>query len=206
MDSKIQALADKIYKDGVEKASGEASQIISEAEQKGDQLLQKAKQEADAIIKDAKEESAQLKARSEKEIAAAVEHAMASLQAKITDMVTTEAVQRGVDESLTSPEALYAVVAKMSEQMFEQETNGVEISTSDAEQLTSYFQKHAKEVLDKGLEIKEVAGRPTQFELAPKDGSYKVVVSDEAFKAFFQDFLSPRLKSLLFSEAPAKEA
>lgn len=203
MDSKIQELAQKIYHDGVEKASEEAAKIIAEAEAKRDELLAGAKKEAEAIVHSAKEERAQIQDQSAKELKAAVENATVSLQSKVADMVTAGAVSQGVDEALASPEALQAVIVRLSEQMFEQESNGVVVSTSDAEQLEAYFRKHAKSFLDKGVEIREVAGREAHFELAPKDGSYKIVVSSDAFKEFFAEFLRPQLKSMLF---PSKEA
>ena len=53
MDTKIQELTDKIYKEGVEKGNEEAGRIIAEANAQKDTILKDAEAEAKRIVADA---------------------------------------------------------------------------------------------------------------------------------------------------------
>ena len=63
---------------------------------------------------------------------------------------------------------------------------------------------HAAEILEKGLEIKNVQGRAASFAIAPADKGYEVVVSKEALTEYFKDFMRPQLREALFT-TPDKE-
>lgn len=200
MDNKIQELAEKIYRDGVEKANGEADEILKQAEAKKQEILRAAQSEADGIIAAAKKNAEDSLSRSEGEIKLSVSNAMEALYTEITDAVNGKAVADGIDAAFASPEVLYRTVSGMVEKLFAQGSNGVEISTPDAKALESYFRTHAAGLLDKGLKIKEVAGKPATFDIAPKEAGYKVQVSKEAFAEYFKDFMRPRLRKILFGE------
>lgn len=200
MDNKIQELAEKIYRDGVERANEQADEILKQAETKRQEILRSAQAEADAIISSAKKDAEDSLQHSESEIKLSVSNAMEALQTQITDSVNGQAVSRGIDLAFAKPDALYQTVAKMTEQLFAQGSNGVEVSTADAKSLEDYFRTHAAELLDKGLQIKEVAGKSAVFDVAPKEGGYKVQVSKEAFVEYFKDFMRPRLRKILFGD------
>ena len=74
----------------------------------------------------------------------------------------------------------------------------ITIQTADADSLTTYFEANAKDVLDKGVKIEKVNGKPASFTIMPADGSYKVNFGEEEFVAFFKEFLRPQLVSMLF--------
>ena len=50
MDTKIQELTDKIYREGVEKGNTEAERIISEANERKENILKEAESEAKGIV------------------------------------------------------------------------------------------------------------------------------------------------------------
>ena len=75
---------------------------------------------------------------------------------------------------------------------------GVEITTSDAEALEGYIRSKAKEVLDNGVTIKEVAGKAANFDISPEGADYKINVSKEAFTKYFTEFMRPRMREILF--------
>lgn len=194
MDNKIQELAEKIYKDGVEKANSQAEQIVAKAESQGRDALERAQSEAKRIIAAAQEEANQLKAQSETEVRNMVSSAEDALQLKITNMVNSAAVGRAVDATFAKPEALYGVVLQMAKQL----SGGVEIATSDAKGLEEYFRAEAQEVLNQGLKITEVAGKAANFDISPEGADYKINVSKEAFTEYFKEFMRPRMREILF--------
>ncbi len=205
MNDKIQALAEKIYKDGVEKATSEAESIISSAQAEKKEIIAEAQDKAKEIIAQAKAEAEKVKAQAEGEIRMSVSSAREALETELTDLLANQAVTDGVNEAFSSAEAFYDIVLRMSEQMIEQNSNGLTISTSDAQQLTAYFQSKASHLLEKGINIKEVQGCPTEFEIAPKSGNYKISISKEAFLSYFREFLRPSLRKLLFDNTSSQE-
>lgn len=74
----------------------------------------------------------------------------------------------------------------------------ITIESADAESLTQYFESNAKALLDSGVKIEKVNGKPASFSILPADGSYKVNFGEEEFIAFFKEFLRPRLIDMLF--------
>ena len=68
MDTKIQELTDKIYKEGVEKGNEEASRIIAEAVEKQNSILNNAQAEAQQIIAAAEKQASELKKNTEAEL------------------------------------------------------------------------------------------------------------------------------------------
>ncbi len=203
MDNKIQELAEKIYQDGISKANEEAEQIAEKARSHSDDMIAEARAEAEKIISNAKAEAAQLRKQSETDVKNMTLNAEDLLQAKVTEMINSAAVNKAVDEVFRDPQTLYKVVLEMSRQMFASDTQGVTISTSDAHALEEYFRNEAKDVLDKGVKIREVAGKPAMFDIAPDGADYKINVSKEAFAEYFKEFMRPRMRSILFGDKEA---
>ncbi len=61
MDTKIQELTDKIYKEGVEKGNEEAGRIIADANAQKQAILTEAEAEAKRIVAQAEKQAAELK-------------------------------------------------------------------------------------------------------------------------------------------------
>ncbi len=179
MDNKIQELAEKIYKDGVAKADAEAGQIVANAERSSKAVVEKAEEKAKAIIANATAEAEQIRKQSVTEVKNMVNGAEESLLLKITDLVNSKAVKAAIDETFAKPESLYQVVLEMAKQTLNDNSKGVEITTSDAEALEGYIRSKAKEVLDNGVTIKEVAGKAANFDISPEGADYKINVSKE---------------------------
>lgn len=197
MDNKVQQLADKIYKEGIEKANSEAQTILSEAESRRDEILSDAKAEAEKIIKSAQAEADTLKQNSESELKLASLKAVEGVRTEILDLITDKAVKNGTDKGFADPAVLQSVVLKMAEGWSKNQE--VSIEGEDAKALEGYFKNEANELLEQGkVKITEVNGKPHTFELSPENGSYKVTISKEAFEEYFKEFLRPRLRNLLF--------
>lgn len=203
MDNKIQQLAEKIYQEGISKANKETEKIIAQAESQSKRLVEEANAEAEKIIAKAQEEAAQLRKQSEADVKNMVLNAEELLQTKITKMVNSSAVNQAVDEVFKDPKTLYNIVLEMARQMFDTDSQGVEIATSDAKALEEFFRAEAKEVLDQGVKIREVSGKPANFDLSPEGADYKINVSKEAFSEYFREFMRPRMRTILFGSEQA---
>ena len=192
----IKDLTDQLFQEGVEKGRKEAQQLIDEAEKKKSELMAAARQEAAQIIEAAKKQAQELDKNTKAELQLFARQALDALKSEIvnllTDKVVREAIQTSSNDKTFMQNLLLVFVKNWAE-------NGeLEIQTSEAKALTDFFKAKAKELLDKGLTIKQVNKLDTHFILIAKDGSYKIQFGEEEFINYFKEFLRPQLVEMLF--------
>ncbi len=196
MDTRIQELTDKIYKEGVEKGNEEAARIVAEAEKHQKEMLAEAETKAEAIIAEAEKKAAELKKNTEAELRLFAAQSVEALKSEVTNLITGKVVSDNVKAAVSDAMFMQKVILELVENW--QEAGGLIIQTSNAEKLRTYFLSNAKSYLDKGLKIEQVHGKKTSFSILPADGSYKVSFGEEEFVEFFKEFLRPQLVEALF--------
>lgn len=196
MDTKIQELTDKIYREGVEKGNEEAGRIIAEANERKQTLLAEAEAEAKAIVAAAEKQASELKKNTEAELKLFAAQAVEVLKSEVTNLITGTVTSSNVKAVVSDKAFMQKMILEMAKSWAQQE--GLTIQTNDAEALTNYFMGNAKELLNKGVKIEKVSGREAAFTIVPADGSYKITFGEEEFVAFFKDFLRPQLVEMLF--------
>lgn len=196
MDQKIRELTDKIFNEGVEKGRAEADRILAEAREKSSKMLEDAQKEAEAIRKNAEKGRDELKSNTTSELKLYTGQTLQALRTAIADSITDKIVTESVGKATADPSFFPSIITKVVSNWTPGEE--VVIETADAKALEAYFAKEAKELLDKGLTIKEAAGRTTEFTLTPKNGSYKIKFGESELIELFKSFLRPRLVEMLF--------
>ncbi|MDR1672369.1 MAG: hypothetical protein LBS09_02730 [Bacteroidales bacterium] len=195
MENKVQEIAEKIYREGVEKGQEEAQKIIAQAEAEKVDLLHKAQIEAEKIVTDARKQAETLAKNTKSELSLYAARAAETLKSKITDLMTDAVAVAAVKETVTR-EWLQQLILTIATRQIAGEN--ITIRTSDAETLKQYFAQHAKNLLDEGVKIEQVNGKPSSFIVVPADGTYKIQFGDDEFAAFFKDFIRPQLAEMLF--------
>ncbi|MBP5618933.1 MAG: hypothetical protein J6X23_00575 [Bacteroidaceae bacterium] len=193
---KIQELTEKLYREGVEKGQAEASRIIEEAKQQASQILAEAREQAQGIEAQAQKKAAELNANTKSELKLYTGQAMSALKSEIANVLTNGVVEKAVADLTDSKDFLGQFAVALASKWAEDEP--IVISSSEAESLKSYFAAHAKALLDKGVTIEKVSGKPTLLSISPADGSYKVNFGKEEFETYFKNFLRPQLVEMLF--------
>ena len=193
---KIQELTEKLYREGVEKGQAEASRIIEEAKQQASQILTEAREQAQGIEAQAQKKAAELNANTKSELKLYTGQAMSALKSEIANVLTNGVVEKAVADLTDSKDFLGQFAVALVSKWAEDEP--IVISSSEAESLKSYFAAHAKALLDKGVTIEKVSGKPTLLSISPADGSYKVNFGKEEFETYFKNFLRPQLVEMLF--------
>ena len=178
MDTKIQELTDKIYKEGVEKGNEEAGRIIAEANAQKDTILKDAEAEAKRIV------------------AAAEKQAVEALKSEVTNLITGDIASSNVKAALMDPAYMQKVILELVKSWPANEF--LTIQASDSDGLKAYFEANAKGLLEKGYKIEKVSGKKASFSIIPADGSYKVTFGEDEFIEFFKEFLRPQLVEMLF--------
>lgn len=199
MDNKVQELADKIYREGVQKATSEADAILKNAKAQSDKMVAEAKEAAERIVREAQQQAQEVKENAEAELKLSTNQAIESLRTQVTDMINSRAVAAAVDKSFADPSVLYSVVQTLAEQWSREQA--VVIRTEDADKLEAYLRQEAKLAMDSNVRIEQVNGHAHTFEIAPQNGAYKVVVGKEAFVEYFKEFMRPKLRSFLFESS-----
>ena len=196
MDAKIQKLTEKLYLEGVEKGNRESERILSEAKAQADAMLKEAQEKASAIVADATKKAADEKKHTQAELKLFTVQAMEALKSEIADLITEKVVSEAVKPVVEDKKMMHEFILKLAETWAASDLPTIQ--TADAESLTAYFVSNAKALLDKGLKIEKVNGRPASFTILPSDGSYKITFGEEEFRAYFKEFLRPQLIDILF--------
>lgn len=196
MDSKIQALTDKVYNEGVLKGNAEADKIIAAAEARISARETEAKQKAEEIIRTAQRQAEELKQNTERELQLYATQLVEATRAAVVSELSGTIASNNVQALGTNPEFIQAFVLDLVKGF--DVNRGVEISGANAEKLEAYFASNARDLIEKGVTIKSVAGKNTEFTLRPVDGSFKLQIGESEFLDLFKSFLRPQLAQQLF--------
>ena len=196
MDSQIQALTEKVYQEGVLKGEQEAAKILAAANAQAEQVERDARTRAEQIIADAQRSASELKSNTERELKLNASKLIEATKASIVDVLAGRIAGDSVQALTANPELLQRVVLEIAKGF--DLKHGVEITSSQAEELKAYFAQNAKALLEEGLTIKQVAGKATQYTIRPQNGSFKVEIGELEFVELFKSILRPQLAQELF--------
>ena len=196
MDSQIQALTEKVYQEGVLKGEQEAAKILADANAQAEQVERDARARAEQIIADAQRSASELKSNTERELKLNASKLIEATKASIVDVLAGRIAGDSVQVLTANPELLQRVVLEIAKGF--DLKHGVEITSSQAEELKAYFAQNAKALVEEGLTIKQVAGKATQYTIRPQNGSFKVEIGEQEFVELFKSILRPQLAQELF--------
>ena len=196
MDSQIQALTEKVYQEGVLKGEQEAAKILADAYAQAEQVERDARARAEQIIAEAQRSASELKSNTERELKLNASKLIEATKASIVDVLAGRIAGDSVQALTANPELLQRVVLEIAKGF--DLKHGVEITSSQTEELKAYFAQNAKALLEEGLTIKQVAGKATQYTIRPQNGSFKVEIGEQEFVELFKSILRPQLAQELF--------
>ncbi|MBO4589482.1 MAG: hypothetical protein J5698_00725 [Bacteroidaceae bacterium] len=196
MERNIQELTEKMFHDGVEKGQAEAKRIVEEARAEAAQIVSAARKEADEVGAAARKQADELDAHTRAELKLFARQAVEALKSEVATMVSDKVVKDAVKGVTSDKEVMGQFIVALAKNFAQNEP--VTIGTKDAEGLKALFASKAKDLLDKGVTIREVNGQQALFTVSPADGAYKMEFGDEEFENFFKSFLRPQLVDMLF--------
>ena len=202
MESKLQELTQKIYQDGIEKANSEAKALLDNAKKEAEQILAEAKKEAEALKANAKKEAELLEQKTNAEIKVAGEQAMSLLKQEITAVLSKNTISANVSDVVNSKELIADVVKVVATKMGSEEMDlNIILPAKSQKDFEVFFKKEMASFLNKGMELKFEERMTGGFKVTPKDGSYVLSFTEDDFVNFFQSFLRPKAKKILFPGA-----
>lgn len=199
MEGKILELTQKIYTDGIEKAKKEAKDIIEKANEEKDVILNNAKKEAEEIINNAKKEADQLKNRVQSEIKMASNQMLAALKQEIVNLLSKSSFSDNINKSINDIEFIKDLIKEMISKW---DISQIELTIPEKykKDIDDFLKNKLKDALNKGLSVNFESRMSNGFKIGPKDKSFVLSFTESDFIQFFQSFLKPKTKEILFGE------
>ena len=202
MEIQLQELIDKIKKDGIESASGEAARIKSEAEAEAARIISAAQKEAADIVSRGKADVE----RSEKAGVAALGQASRNLVLafkgeiqSLLDKIVVKETATAFNENtfkIALPEILKAWASKSGSDALD-----VLVPEKELKQLQSWFSEKLVGEIKKGVDLKSDRNLGAGFHIANRDGSAYYDFSAESVAQMLSAYLNPRLAETMKSAA-----
>ncbi|HUX11812.1 MAG TPA: hypothetical protein VMW87_02220 [Spirochaetia bacterium] len=198
---KLEELTTKIYEDGVARAKAQEEELLGKAREESDRILVEARRKASEIVEAANSEAERARVHLASELKLAGEQALIQLKSRITDCLVENTLPAAVKESLSDKEFVQRLIQEIVAKWNVGDTNvdiGVILPSESQDAVAKRFAANAKELLDRGLEVKFTDDIKTGFQIRPKDGSYRISFQEQDFTSFFENFLRQRTRDVLF--------
>jgi V/A-type H+-transporting ATPase subunit E len=204
MDSKLQELTEKIYREGVEKGEQQASSIIAAAEKQAAAITDGARSEAEKIIAEAQKKAAGMQQNMEADMRLAASQCMIALKQQMLAIITAQVVDKPLTASLSDVATITAFLKIIFQNWNPAagELSGIEVLLPEAqrEQLTASLEAGLSQELASGLTLRFAKNIKAGFQVQPSGSSYKISLTDEDFREYFKEYLRPRMRAFLFGE------
>lgn len=204
MDSKLQELTEKIYREGVEKGELQAQETIAAAEKESAAIIDGARREAEKIIAGASKKADDLRQNMEADLRLAAAQSMNALKQQILDLITARVVEKpltaALSDTATITEFLKIILQNWSPAAGG--LSGIEVLLPDVgrEQLAAALASGLSQELSAGLMLRFAKNIKGGFQVQPAGSTYKISLTDEDFKEYFKEYLRPKMRAFLFGE------
>lgn len=204
MENQLQALTEKLYQEGVQKARSEAETILAQARHEARQLIQQAQREAQQLISQAEEEADTRRRNVTAELQLATRQATSRLQQEISQLLSNRLLTQPIQEAFNDPsfvrDLMLAAVNSWDPAAHAGANPLLILPEATRGQLADYLTQQLRNQLDAGLEL-TFDGRLQQgFRLGPQQGHYVVSFTADDFDAFFQSFVQKQTAEWLFGQ------
>ncbi len=200
-NEKIKKLAEKIHREGVEKANEEAGRIIDEARREAEMIVNDAKEKAGSILADAKGKAEDFSRRMESEIRLSSQQALVNLKKEIAELIQAAVLKEPLKKAFNDQEFIRRLLETMVENWDpsgDDEELHVLLPQDHLEEMETYFREKSASLMNNGLKLDGYRGPGNGFEIRPNNGHYKINLTDEAFEIFLKDHFKPRTLEFLY--------
>jgi V/A-type H+-transporting ATPase subunit E len=204
MQTKLQELTEKIYREGLEKGNEEASMIINQAHAQAKDIIAKAKAEEQRILSEASRKAKEIKDNSESELRIAMRQALNSMKQQVAELINAKVMESSVRGLSSEPAFMKELILSIAKNWSAGSSGAVDLTVilpaGREKELHDYFLAGAGKSMASGLELKFDARLKSGFEIGPANGSYRISFTDEVFESFFKEYLRPRIMDYLFGK------
>ena len=196
---KLQELTQKLYNEGLSKGKEEGEALLAKATAQAEEIVKQAQAQAAEIVEKAQKEAQDYKVKMEGDVKMASTQALQATKAGIEGLIVAKAVEP-VKEQLSGAAFLKEIITTVAQRFSTQESTDLSLVLPEKlqKELEPFVKGELAQTLGKGVEAsfsKKMAGG---FKIGPKDGSYFISLTDEAFQQLIGEFLRPATKKILF--------
>ncbi|HSV88964.1 MAG TPA: HrpE/YscL family type III secretion apparatus protein [Bacteroidales bacterium] len=204
MQTKLQELTEKIYREGVEKAQAEADKILAEARQQAQEIVKQAQVKAEELMQEAEKNADVLRKNSMNELQLAGRQAISDLKQKIVALLEKETLGPQTKAAFGDQQFVQELMISVIKSWDSSGSDSVDLQLmlpkNKQQELDAFIKQKVQGFFEKGLQITWQERMKNGFKIGPKDGGYLVSFTDEDFDNFFVSYLRPLLVELLFGE------
>lgn len=202
MQNKLQELTEKIYKEGLNKGTEEANQLVSKAKEDAAKIVADAKKQAEQIMAQAKKEAEDLKKNVETEAGISARQVVSGLKQELSNLLEAKVIQTPLIDTLKDVNFIKMVIESALKSWSPTSTEKISLKVLLPESTEKELKDHitSKVMATLNQEVEVVADRNLKygFKIGPKDGSYLISFSDKDFENLFREYMRPRILELLF--------
>ena len=198
---KLQELTQKLYQEGLSKGQEEGKAIVEKAQAEAAAIVKKAEEDAAAIRAKAEREAADYKVKVEGDVKMAATQALQATRRDIENLVVAKAVDPA-GKDLADAAYLKDIITAVAKNFSATQAQDLALVLPEKlqKELEPFVKSELAKAVGKGVEVsfsKKVAGG---LKIGPKDGSYFISLTDEAFKELVGAYMRPATKNILFGK------
>ena len=196
---KLQELTQKLYQEGLQKGKEEGEALLAKAREEAAEIVKKAQEEAAAIKAKAEKDAADYKVKVESDVKMASTQTVQATRAAVENLIVAKAVEP-VKGALSSEDFLKEIISAVAQKFSAQESADLSLVLPEKlqKQLEPFVKGELSKTIGKGVEASFSKKMEGGFKIGPKDGSYFISLTDEAFQALIGEYLRPVTKKILF--------
>ncbi|MBD78657.1 MAG: hypothetical protein CL840_07045 [Crocinitomicaceae bacterium] len=191
MNTKLQELADKIYREGIEKAQQESETILANAKAEAKKIISEAEKKRESILINAEEEANSFKKNITSEVQLSARQLAEKLRQDIREMLHGKIIESPISNTFSDPETLKKLISKSIESVKITEDGNVRIALSDKdnEKIGESIKNDIRKQFNSGVLITQDKTIKQGFKIGPENGNYLISFTDEDFNNLFGQFL-----------------
>lgn len=198
MQSKLQALTEKIYQEGVQQGEAAAQLIRKEAEEAARLIIEEAQQEADQLRRQAQLEAEQQKDAAHTELRLAADRAQNHCRKRIAELLIHETLGPPLEDAFENTKFLKEMIQTLVKSWAGSEGIELIFPEEGKDSLYNWAARTYRMKLGKGLEVNVNEQLKSNFAIRPQGKGYMIQFDAPAFQAFFAELLRPSTRDLLF--------
>jgi V/A-type H+-transporting ATPase subunit E len=200
MSSKIIEITEKIYREGVEKAQSEATNMLNKAKAEAAEIIEEAKKQAAKIIEDANKKAEETDNGIREELSNVAEQVLTDLKSSVLNSISGQFASEITSDTLNNKELVGDIIIALIKELNADSAEAIDVQTEEklTKDVEQYINAKSADVLKGDINISTNSNITSGFTLVCKDKGFKLSFTDKDFEAYFQSFMKPKIKGFLF--------
>ena len=192
----LDALADQLYQDGMERAKNESERLLSQTGKRVEEMLANARKEAHEIISESKREAEKHRSAVESEIHQKSKQLKQDIKSQIENLITTGILSDSTKVLLSDKEFVGQLILSAMETW----NDGDDVDLNIAEKLGGLKKDVEKKVHSAlpDIRIKTDNDLDSGFKIENNSKGYILSFTDQDFRELFKPYLSDAVSNILF--------